>query len=244
MAPELEKEVPNKEFFPSAVSLFYNPYYIIRSRLVDNIRLIAPRLKGSVLDFGCGSKPYERLFTAASSYVGVDVELSGHNHENSKVDFFYKDGTLPFDDASFDNVVSFEVFEHVINLEAMIPELVRVLRPDGNLLITVPFMYPEHEVPFDFRRITVNGVQAMVENHGFELIESVKYPSGALCLAQLISHFIFTSLSGRSRFVKAVAHLGLSVPLQVLAIMLSKSNRPTDMYLGSVILLKKNSDRT
>jgi len=45
-------------------------------------------IKGKVLDVGCGSKPYQDCFPLVSAYIGIDVEASGHDHENSKVDVF------------------------------------------------------------------------------------------------------------------------------------------------------------
>ena len=50
---------------------------------------------------------------------------------------------LPFDDASFDRVITSEVLEHIQNDVAAISELVRVLRPGGTFACTVPTWYPE-----------------------------------------------------------------------------------------------------
>ena len=83
------------------------------------------------MDFGCGSKPYESLFVNAKKYIGIDVEVSGHNHKDSKVDVFYDGKTLPFADKSFDAVVCFEVLEHIFNPDEAITEIRRVLKGDG-----------------------------------------------------------------------------------------------------------------
>lgn len=48
------------------------------------------------------------------------------------------DGRLPFDDASFDAVVSIEVVEHVENQFAFLRELARIARPGATLLVTTP----------------------------------------------------------------------------------------------------------
>ena len=50
---------------------------------------------------------------------------------------------LPFDDASFDRVITSEVLEHIQNDVSAIGELVRVLRPGGTFACTVPTWYPE-----------------------------------------------------------------------------------------------------
>jgi SAM-dependent methyltransferase len=50
---------------------------------------------------------------------------------------------LPFDDDAFDLVVAAEVLEHLHDDEAAMAELLRVLRPDGTLVVTVPRFGPE-----------------------------------------------------------------------------------------------------
>lgn len=50
---------------------------------------------------------------------------------------------LPFPDACFDRVIAAEVLEHLLDDVAGMAELVRVLRPDGILAVTVPAWLPE-----------------------------------------------------------------------------------------------------
>jgi SAM-dependent methyltransferase len=45
---------------------------------------------------------------------------------------------LPFPDASFDRIIAAEVLEHIVEDEAAIAELARVLRPGGSMAVTVP----------------------------------------------------------------------------------------------------------
>ena len=45
---------------------------------------------------------------------------------------------LPFPDASFDRIIAAEVLEHIVEDEAAIGELARVLRPGGTMAVTVP----------------------------------------------------------------------------------------------------------
>jgi SAM-dependent methyltransferase len=46
--------------------------------------------------------------------------------------------TLPFDDASFDVVLSFDVFEHIRDSDGHLREVRRVLAPDGQYLLQTP----------------------------------------------------------------------------------------------------------
>ena len=64
-----------------------------------------------------------------------------------------------------------EVLEHVRDADLAVAEMARVLRPGGHLLVTVPFLYPMHEPPFDFRRFTHFGLIDVLERSGFEVLD-------------------------------------------------------------------------
>lgn len=53
-------------------------------------------------------------------------------------DFGVQDVSLPFDDASFDLVICTEVLEHMLWPQNLLREMVRVLRPNGSLIASVP----------------------------------------------------------------------------------------------------------
>ena len=98
-------------FGDSIIGLLINPFYISRRALLHNINKFAKTItSGRLLDVGCGSAPYKRLFTV-DEYVGLDIEESGHDHEKSEVDVFYDGKTIPFNDSYFDHVFSSEVFD-------------------------------------------------------------------------------------------------------------------------------------
>src|SRR5437773_3335923 len=105
-----------------------NAFYFIRNALYKKVKQYAPALKGRLLDFGCGSKPYQSLFANVTEYIGVDYNSPGHSHANEQIDVFYDGKKIPFPDEYFDSVFSSEVFEHIFNLEEIIPEIKRVMK--------------------------------------------------------------------------------------------------------------------
>jgi len=62
-----------------------------------------------------------------------------------------------------DGVFSSETFEHIFNLEEIIKEINRVLKKEGLLLATCPFLWPEHEVPYDYARYTSFAMKNLLE---------------------------------------------------------------------------------
>jgi SAM-dependent methyltransferase len=119
-------------------------------------------LEGRVLDVGCGRKPYRVLLGPdVREYLGVDRADS-----DSDADVFADAHALPFDDGSFDAVVSFQVLEHVRDPAACAREFARVLRPGGAAVLTAPGVWPAHEEPHDYWRFTRHGMLALLEGAG------------------------------------------------------------------------------
>ncbi len=150
-----------------------NPAYFIRKGLYKAMLDFCGELHGRLMDFGCGSKPYKNLFSV-DEYIGVDFENEGHAHEQEQIDVFYDGKKLPFEDETFDSVLCSEVFEHVFNLEEVLTEITRVMKKDGLILITCPFVWNEHEVPNDFARYTRFALQDILSRHGFEIVRYAK----------------------------------------------------------------------
>lgn len=107
-----------------------------------------------VLEIGCGEGSLLELIRARGNDVrGVDISESGVARAKAKsIQCVLADASnerLPYEDASFDAVVTLETIEHVENPHRMIWEIKRVLKEDGMLLISIPgekvhhpFIYP------------------------------------------------------------------------------------------------------
>jgi SAM-dependent methyltransferase len=117
----------------------------------------------SVLDFGCGTRPYESWFAAAGArYQGADLDPG---HEIA----IRADGTLAAADGSADLVASFSVLEHVWDVATYLREARRVLKRDGWLLLSTHGSWFYHPHPGDYRRWTAEGLRREIETHGFRL---------------------------------------------------------------------------
>lgn len=223
-------------FLPHPIAALYQHTFLIRRALFVTLSPIAREMRGDILDFGCGSKPYRTLFTNCNSYIGVDIEVSGHNHADSQVDVYYDGKHLPFEDARFDAVVAFEVFEHVFNVDAMLNELARTLKPNGELLLTIPFAWPEHEIPYDFGRYTSFGIRDVIERNGF-FVESInKTNSTVEALHQLWLEYISSRIFLHLGIIGKMLKVPFSAIVNISAIVL-KSILPRDeSYYSNIVV--------
>ena len=228
------------QFFPRPWDLWINTFYISRKHLVGEIRSLVPALEGKVLDFGCGSKPYQQLFVG-KKLVGVDIAESGNTYRGNQIDFFYDGKTLPFEDNSFDSIFSSEVFEHVPNLEEILAELRRVLKPKGKMLITMPFIWDEHETPYDFTRFTSFGFAKLLKKNGFEVIEQRKTGSSVDTITQLIAAYVASWFYGFNIYFQILLCTLIVSPVLILGCALARVlPSRNSLYLNNVILVQKN----
>ena len=150
-------------------------WYVLRG-LARAIResLAQVGLNGArVLDYGCGTRPYEAWFAAAGArYQGAD--LDGSNEI-----MITADGTLEAANESAELVTSFQVLEHVWDVSGYLREAHRVLAPGGRLLLSTHGTWLYHPHPGDFRRWTVDGLKREVEAAGFTLV-SMRAVAGPL----------------------------------------------------------------
>ena len=58
-------------FIPSFIGIFINPMYIIRNGIKKGVLSNRKYLKGRLLDFGCGNKPYMELIDV-QEYIGLE----------------------------------------------------------------------------------------------------------------------------------------------------------------------------
>jgi SAM-dependent methyltransferase len=232
--------VLRQEYLPSAIlGVLINPYYIIRRRLLHLIIANRDHVGGTVLDFGCGSKPYESLFTA-EKYVGVDISLSDSDYAGSCADYFYDGKTLPFENEAFDTIFTTEVFEHVFNLDEIVTELARVLKQDGKLIVTTPFVWVEHLVPYDFARYTSFGIRHILEKHGFEIIVLEKSSTYVETIFQMWNAYIWQNVAKGKGVWGVFVQLFVIAPTTVVGIVLEHLlPKSRDLFSSTLTVAKK-----
>ncbi|MGB8980804.1 MAG: class I SAM-dependent methyltransferase [Anaerolineales bacterium] len=154
----MQKKITGGWFFPRYIGVVY---------IEPVMREIKSIARGRMLDLGCGTRRYEVIFREfVDSYIGLDwPEIKGRAFPDVIGDAM----NIPFMDASVDVVLATELMEHLPSPQDFLTEVARVLRKNGVLILSVPFMEPIHEEPRDYYRFTPFSLRLLLEEHGFSL---------------------------------------------------------------------------
>lgn len=149
---------------------FGSESYYKNGLLLECIEFFKDRMKGKLLDLGCGNKPYSAVYNEiCESSVGCDVPFSLHKNSEVEVLCYAEDIDKHFEPGYFDCILCTEVLEHTVNDRKVISNINRILKNNGCLIISAPFTYVLHEAPHDYRRYTVFGLKNIIEENNFEI---------------------------------------------------------------------------
>jgi SAM-dependent methyltransferase len=171
-----------------------------------------------VLVVGAGSDPYRGIFPNAEVYVRLDLA-----RVPGLTDVAADACALPFPDASFECVLATEVLEYLRHPAAFASELRRVLVPHGLAVVTVPFIFQEHqdywrparqalaELFGDFPRVRISAQGNRVHTM-FDLLTTTLSPLPVLFPLRVFSNLLFLLPAGLvARDSKSTAPTGFLV---------------------------------
>lgn len=235
----IQKILKSQEYIPKWYGVFVNPFYIARKGLAENIASFGSLMNGKLLDVGCGSKPYITLFNV-DEYVGLEVDTP-QTRRFSSADYFYEvNSKFPFDNHSFDSILCNQVLEHVPSPDLFLEEINRVVRVNGRLLLTVPFVWGEHEKPNDFRRYTSFGIIDLLERNGFRIVFHSKIGNNASIFFQLFSTYILVLVVKLPKYVQYFALLFVFSIFNIVGIFFGALlPKYSDLYLDNIVLCEK-----
>jgi SAM-dependent methyltransferase len=159
----------------STVLRFYQPtqiwhygylqrFYARKWHLINLEKLVFPGAK--VLDYGCGDSPYRELINSRQgNYLGIDIK-------ETKFGSLFDGIRAPFNDESFDVVILAEILPVAPDSKSLIKDCQRLLKLNGNLLVSTSFIYPmngaktvfEDGFKFDFYRYTEAGLRLLLKD--------------------------------------------------------------------------------
>jgi SAM-dependent methyltransferase len=207
--------------------------------LQQDLEKILPSLSGTVLDVGCGEKPYDYLLNHAENHVGIDVVAGPEvDHIVGPTD------PWPFADDSIDNVIATQVLEHTEQYEYTLAEVQRVIKPGGQVVLSFPFLYNEHGSPHDFQRFSAHRAATLLPE--LTLDEVIIQGGIGSTVATLVLNWIDTTLglTFLTRLLKALL-LPLSIPVNTivncLAWLLDRADKTNAFYSNVLVIFKAPS---
>ncbi|MBL0126380.1 MAG: class I SAM-dependent methyltransferase [Flavobacteriales bacterium] len=184
-----------KQFIDIPFNADTQDLYHVRTSIQRALTAVLPKLQGTFLDVGCGVQPYRPMIMAAPSrvqqYLGMDFKVDDDSkYSTAKPDLFWDGVTIPLADTSVDCAMATEVLEHCPDPLAVLRELYRVIRPGGHVLITVPFLWPLHDAPYDEHRYTPFALQRLLAGAGFSEVEVKAAGGWDASLGQMIGLWV------------------------------------------------------
>lgn len=207
-------------------------YYIrnsIFNALKENINIFSGRL----LDVGCGQMPYKKYILENSKineYVGLDIETALLYDTLIQPDIRWDGITLPFENDKFDTILMTEVLEHTPFPNAILKEAFRVLKNEGIIFFTVPFLWPLHEVPNDEYRFTPFALERILKEAGFSDIKIKATGGWHASLAQMLGLWV------RQSSMSKLKRKGISIILKpIIKFLIKKDKKPICFREGQMI---------
>ena len=159
--------------------------YIQKREISEMLVKLKPEAK--VLNIGSkNTRLFENIINVDIIHL-PEVDIIGDAHK------------LPFKDKTVDGIIITAVLEIVEDPWLVVSELHRVLKNDGVVLATVPFLQPYHPDPTDCHRFTIDGVGALFRD--FREVK-VRNTRGPICMfIWILRDFLATLLSFNNDFL-------------------------------------------
>lgn len=140
---------------PSLLQYDYLHYFYLHFFIEKSFGLIkkgSGKKKFRIIDIGCGTKPYKKLFeNNCSSYTGVDPEADAEIKSHAEA--------LPVKSSVFDLALCFQVLEHTQDPQKTVDEIRRVLKKGNYAILSTHGIWHYHPGPTDFFRWTDEGLK-------------------------------------------------------------------------------------
>lgn len=219
--------------------------WILYSRTEKDLSRVTGKISGRLYDLGCGQAPYKEYFlNYCAEYIGVDWTTSADGqYSNIIADLNYP---LPIESAVADCAIAISVLEHLSHPTQLLSEVARILKPNGKLILQVPWQWWIHEEPHDYYRFSPWALNLLLQNAGFTNIEITAQSGAATTIFIKVNYLLRRFVRGPT-YVKKLVELIL-IPIwtinQFLAIFLdrfdSNWDRDTTGYFVTAELSQKN----
>ncbi|MDD5677429.1 MAG: class I SAM-dependent methyltransferase [Kiritimatiellae bacterium] len=151
-----------------------NEYDCVANNLINVFK------EGLILDCGAGKRG-----VVHENVVNYDIV------DYDSTDIVGVAEKIPFQSDTFDAVFSFSVLEHVFDPLSVVKEMIRVLKPGGQIYCQVAFLSPLHGYPRHYFNMTQQGIERLFgELVSIQKLEVLNFGQPVFCLSWFLNSYI------------------------------------------------------
>lgn len=144
--------------------------YSYRRRIIDEDLAGHDKLiKGTIVDVGGRKIKHKGFFRFKSEKIKEVITVN--IEKDIGADIIASAENIPLPDNSADTVMMTEVLEHLQKPKEAVKEAARLLKSGGHMIISSPFLYPIHNDPDDYQRLTASWFRQTLEDNNLEITE-------------------------------------------------------------------------
>ncbi|MDC3196075.1 class I SAM-dependent methyltransferase [Flavobacteriaceae bacterium] len=198
------------------------------------------KIKKKLLDAGAGECAYKPLFKHLE-YKSIDLGVGDDEWNYDFLDYKGELHNMPIPNDEFDYVLCTQVLEHLELPFESLKDLNRVLKPGGEIFISVPFCQNEHQEPYDFFRYTSYGLKSLLSRSGFKDI--VVKPFGGRFMRwaweapRILSHLPKIKTKKNKFGIKSI----FTIPIYLISLMIVRVFQLIMMYLDKFDKIKDDT---
>ena len=133
----------------------------------------------------------------------------------------------------------------MFNLSQILDELHRVIKPGGNMLLTVPFVWDEHEIPYDFARYTSFGLRHILQEKGFVVVQEKKTTTYVSTLCQMCAAYVYQHIFPKRKGIRIGLTPLFITPITLLGLLLSAIlPKNKNFFHNNVMVVQKSPIRS
>ena len=156
-------------------------------RILQIYKCLNVSLRGLSLEFGAidnKNKTFSNFFKGQNKFEYTNIV------PNKRLKIFYSDLTknLKIKNSKYNNILIFNVLEHLPDYNLAFSEVYRILKKDGYLIGSTPFLYQVHSAPNDYFRYTKDFLNLNLKNNKFKNIKVIPLGYGPFVASYSLIH--------------------------------------------------------